>query len=99
MAMRRAAITGGVGVLVVSGILGGVFGLGALAPVPAGAGDAAPSQAIPVNTATARIQDVPVYLDGLGTVRPLNVVEIKAQVDGTLIALPVKEGAEVIRAT
>jgi multidrug efflux system membrane fusion protein len=46
-------------------------------------------------TTVSRTQDMPVYLNGLGTVRPLNVVEIKAQVTGTLIALPVKEGAEV----
>ena len=38
---------------------------------------------------------MPIYLNGLGTVQPPNVVEIKAQVTGTLIALPVKEGAEV----
>jgi multidrug efflux system membrane fusion protein len=37
---------------------------------------------------------VPVYLNGLGTVLPLNVV-IMAQVTGILVALPVKEGAEV----
>lgn len=34
-------------------------------------------------------------LDGLATVQPLNVVQIKAQVNGTLIALPVAEGQEV----
>jgi membrane fusion protein, multidrug efflux system len=48
-----------------------------------------------VTTAAAAIEDVPVYLNGLGTVQPLNAVEIKAQVKGTLIALPVREGAEV----
>jgi membrane fusion protein, multidrug efflux system len=50
---------------------------------------------VPVTTAAAAIEDVPVYFEGLGTVQPLNVVEIKAQVNGTLIALPVPEGAEV----
>ena len=48
-----------------------------------------------MTTAVAKVQDVPVFLNGLGTVQPLNVVQIKAQVNGTLIALPVHEGQEV----
>lgn len=55
----------------------------------------APSPAVPVRTVAAAVRDVPVYLRGLGTVQALNVVEIKAQVSGTLIAIPVKEGQEV----
>jgi multidrug efflux system membrane fusion protein len=74
---------------------GGIIGWRELLPGPAAAADQAPAQSIPVTTAISRIQDMPVYLNGLGTVQPLNVVEIKAQVTGTLIALPVKEGAEV----
>jgi multidrug efflux system membrane fusion protein len=50
---------------------------------------------VPVTTATPRHQDMPVYLPGLGTVQAFNVVEIKAQVDGNLVALPAKEGQEV----
>ena len=57
--------------------------------------DNANANAIPVQTSPARVQDVPVLLSGLGTVRPLDVVDIKAQVNGTLIALPVPEGARV----
>ena len=52
-------------------------------------------QAIPVTTGTAQHQDVAVYLDGLGTVQAFNIVQVKAQVNGNLVALPVKEGAEV----
>ena len=37
----------------------------------------------------------PNCLSGLGTVQAFNVVEIKAQVNGTLIAMPVREGQEV----
>ena len=51
--------------------------------------------AIPVTAQAAKVQDVPVYLRGLGTVQAFNTVEIKAQVNGTLIALPVREGQEV----
>jgi multidrug efflux system membrane fusion protein len=50
---------------------------------------------IPVTTGATRVEDVPVYLYGLGTVQPLNTVQVKAQVNGTLIALPIKEGQEV----
>ncbi|MFO1028416.1 MAG: efflux RND transporter periplasmic adaptor subunit [Acetobacteraceae bacterium] len=59
---------------------------------PALAADVSP---VPVQTAAARIQDVPVVLGGLGTVQPLNVVQIKAQVNGNLIALPAPEGSTV----
>ena len=50
---------------------------------------------VPVTAAKARREDVPVYLPGIGTVQAFNVVEIKAQVDGNLVALPAKEGQEV----
>ncbi|HEY4044872.1 MAG TPA: efflux RND transporter periplasmic adaptor subunit [Rhodopila sp.] len=73
----------------------GYVGWRAMAPGAADAADPAPAPSVPVGTAVATIHDVPVYLSGLATVQPLNVVEIKAQVTGTLIALPVKEGAEV----
>lgn len=58
---------------------------------------AAPSQApqpVPVTVAAVKVQDVPVYLDGIGTVQAFNTVQIKAQVNGTLLDLPVLEGQE-----
>jgi membrane fusion protein, multidrug efflux system len=64
-------------------------------PETAHAADPAPRREIPVTTATVQTRDMPVLLDGLGTVQALNVVEVKAQVTGTLIALPAKEGQEV----
>ncbi len=64
-------------------------------PAADAAGPAPPPGAVPVNTAVAKTQNVPIYLNGIGTVQAPNVVEIKAQVTGTLIALPVQEGAEV----
>jgi multidrug efflux system membrane fusion protein len=54
-----------------------------------------PVEQVPVTTASAHVQDMPVFLSGLGTVQALNVVEIKGQVNGTLIALPAREGQEV----
>ncbi len=55
----------------------------------------APRPQVPVTTTRTRVQDVPVYLDGLGTVQAYNIDEIKAQVNGILVALPVHEGQEV----
>ena len=51
--------------------------------------------AVPVTAEPARVRNVPVYLRGLGTVEAFNIVEIRAQVNGTLIALPVPQGEEV----
>jgi multidrug efflux system membrane fusion protein len=53
------------------------------------------SEAVPVTATVAEVQDVPVELHGLGTVQAFNMVEIKAQVTGTLVAIPVQEGQEV----
>ncbi|HEU4805142.1 MAG TPA: efflux RND transporter periplasmic adaptor subunit [Nitrobacter sp.] len=54
-----------------------------------------PDLAVPVLAATPRIQDVPVYLDGVGTVRALNTVTVRSQVDGKLIAVNFTEGQDV----
>jgi multidrug efflux system membrane fusion protein len=82
----------------------GLLGLAVLACVVAGwrvlHGQGAsrpptPPPGVPVVTATAERRDVPVFLAGLGTVQAFNTVEIRAQVNGTLTALPVHEGQEV----
>jgi multidrug efflux system membrane fusion protein len=54
-----------------------------------------PPEAVPVTAVAAKVQDMPVELRGLGTVQAFNMVEIKAQVTGTLVAIPVQEGQEV----
>ncbi|HMJ44662.1 MAG TPA: efflux RND transporter periplasmic adaptor subunit [Pseudolabrys sp.] len=59
-----------------------------------GAG-ARPDLPVPVLAATPRIQEVPVYLDGVGSVRALNNVVVRAQVDGKLIAVNFTEGQDV----
>jgi membrane fusion protein, multidrug efflux system len=51
--------------------------------------------AVPVSAVPAKVQDVKVYLNGLGTVEAFNKLVVKSQVSGTLIALPAKEGQEV----
>jgi membrane fusion protein, multidrug efflux system len=50
---------------------------------------------VPVLVATAVTRDVPIYLDGLGTVQAFNTVTIKPMVDGPLIDVDFKEGQDV----
>jgi multidrug efflux system membrane fusion protein len=56
---------------------------------------ARPDLPVPVLAATPRIQDMPVYLDGVGAVRALNTVTVRSQVDGKLIAVNFVEGQDV----
>ncbi|MEH6950581.1 efflux RND transporter periplasmic adaptor subunit [Nitrobacter sp. NHB1] len=58
---------------------------------------ARPDLAVPVLAATPRIEDVPVYLDGVGAVRALNTVVVRSQVDGKLIAVNFTEGQDVAK--
>ncbi len=84
------------GIVILAGALGLAGGWYALRQSDAArAEEPAPQPTVPVTATSARQQDVPVFLDGLGTVQAYNIVQIKAQVNGTLIALPAHEGAEV----
>lgn len=58
-------------------------------------GRARPDFAVPVLAATPRVQDVPVFLDGVGMVRALNNVLVRAQVDGKLLSVNFTEGQDV----
>src|SRR5437764_6580471 len=60
-----------------------------------GGGGAQTGEAVPVLSIDARTADVPVYLDGVGTARALNMVTVKPQVDGKLISISFTEGQEV----
>src|SRR5271163_3638106 len=63
---------------------------------PAGTGaDQSATVPVPVLVATATTRDVPIYLDGLGTVQAFNTVAIKPMVDGPLIDVGFKEGQDV----
>jgi len=52
---------------------------------------------VPVLVADAKLADVPVYLEGVGTTRALNTVTVRAQVDGKILAIHFKEGQDVAR--
>jgi membrane fusion protein, multidrug efflux system len=59
--------------------------------------NAAVSDVVPVVAASAKLADVPVYLDGVGTTRALNTVTVRAQVDGKLMSVIFREGQDVKR--
>ncbi len=50
---------------------------------------------IPVVVSAAEQKDVPIYLDGLGTVQAYNTVTVRAMVDGPLVAVNFVEGQDV----
>ncbi len=56
-----------------------------------------PEGPTPVLVAPARLADVPVYLEGVGTSKALNTVTVRSQVDGKIIAIKFKEGQDVQR--
>ncbi|WP_096704930.1 efflux RND transporter periplasmic adaptor subunit [Magnetospirillum sp. 15-1] len=60
---------------------------------PVGAAKAVP--AIPVATTAAILEDVPISLDGLGTVTAANTVTVRTQVDGQLLQVLFREGQDV----
>ncbi|VIO74208.1 efflux RND transporter periplasmic adaptor subunit [Bradyrhizobium ivorense] len=90
-----------VSLLITLVILGGLGYLGWLAYQPkqgGGGGRGAfgrPDLPVPVLAATPRVQDVPVYLDGVGSVKALNTVTVRSQVDGKLIKVNFVEGQDV----
>jgi multidrug efflux system membrane fusion protein len=47
---------------------------------------------VPVSISTAALKDVPVYVEGLGSVTPLYTVTVKTQVDGRLDSVGFTEG-------
>jgi multidrug efflux system membrane fusion protein len=52
---------------------------------------------VPVVDAGARVTDVPVYLNGVGTAKARNTVTVRAQVDGKIMSINFKEGQDVKR--
>ena len=50
---------------------------------------------VPVTAGTVTAQDVPVFLNGIGTVQAYNMVAIKSRVDGQIVKIDFKEGQDV----
>jgi len=83
-------------VLIASAAGTGAYVLPRGAPSHAAEPQAVPSP-VPVTAAQARKGDVPIVLEGLGTVTPLNTATIRTQVQGTLDSVNFVEGQEVKR--
>ena len=82
---RRRTVSIAVTLLIVGGL--GYIAWTAFQQKQAANRGARPDLTVPVLAATPRIQDVPVYLEGVGSVRALNTVTVRPQVDGKLIAV------------
>src|SRR5271170_1274773 len=89
---RFASRLGGLGIAVAIMAVAGAKGFAQHASAPA---VSSPEPAVPVLTTTAARSDVPVYLEGIGTVQADNAVLVRSRVDGTLMQVPVREGQEV----
>src|ERR1700731_3849599 len=86
---RRLLWTAGVAIVV----LVGAFALWRRIEQPARV--AAQSPAVPVTMAPATRRDVPIFLQGLGTVAASNTIAIHSQIDGKLQSVDFVEGQEV----
>ena len=64
---------------------------------PAPGATQAQQRAVPVVTAQVQQRDLPIYLDGLGTVIAAKTVTVRPQVDGRLDAVSFREGQAVRR--
>src|SRR5512146_2064699 len=76
-------------------VLAACSGGGAKAAAPRGSRGGGPQVAVSVAVAPAKVEDVPVYLSGLGNVVGYNTVVVKSRIDGQLIEIPIREGQEV----
>ena len=90
---RRRTVSITITLLILGGL--GYIAWTSLQQRQAASRNARPDLPVPVLAATPRIQDVPVYLDGVGSVRALNNVLVRSQVDGKLIAVNFTEGQDV----
>ncbi len=61
----------------------------------AGPGNPAGNAAVPVVVASAHRGDLPVYLNGLGTVTAFNTVTVRSRVDGQIVKINFTEGQYV----
>ena len=83
-----------VGALIIVGVFWAIWHHVAAAKAAAAAAHSGPPQ-VPVVAGKVEQKDVPIYLDGLGTVQAFNTVTVKVQVDGRLDKVAFTEGQDV----
>lgn len=90
--MKKRIVFLGVGIAICAGGLATwhAYGDARSAPSPQ-----APAPAVPVVAAKVRVSDVPMVMSGIGTVEAYNVVDIHAQVTGTIEQVGFVEGQTV----
>ena len=54
-----------------------------------------PEGPVPVVTTDSRLENVPVWLEGVGTAKARNTVTVRPQVDGKILSINFKEGQDV----
>ena len=90
---RKPAILAAAAILAIAGGSAAAFWLAGTEPTIAAPEPS--SLAVPVEVATPTVTDVPVYLDGLGTVQANYTVNITTRVDGELQSVMFDEGQAV----
>src|SRR5882762_4719602 len=82
--------------LVLIAVGGALYYVFSRSPAPQRAGRfGADNGPVPVLAAEAQRADVPVYLNAVGTVKALNTVTVRPQVDGKLLSVNYTEGQDV----
>ena len=85
-------------VVAVAALVAGALGVRLIlergAPVAAAPGPVA-APAIPVTVGVVTARDLPVFLQGIGTVQAFNGVAVKSRVDGPIVGVDFTEGQEV----
>jgi membrane fusion protein, multidrug efflux system len=56
---------------------------------------APPAAPVPVKVASAQVEDVPIYLTGIGTIQAYNTVNVQSRVDGEITEIRFVEGQDV----
>ncbi|KAF0102678.1 MAG: putative multidrug efflux transporter MdtA [Rhodospirillaceae bacterium] len=95
MKRLRTLLGIGFGLAVVAGAGWYISQSGTAPPARPGAGRFAAGAAVPVGVATASKGDIPIVLRALGTVTPLQTVNVKTQITGQLTEVHFKEGQMV----
>src|SRR5499433_3036774 len=90
---RWIGLTAVLGVVAVLGLA--LYGRGKTAKgQPGASGNTAGGPPVPVVVARVSQRDLPIYLDGLGSVSAFNTVTVKSRVDGQLVKVAFVEGHE-----